>query len=1050
MDKVAALQKLCDETVAEKDRLQHESDLTAKRLVRAEKLINGLNSEGVRWKESITTLTTEKINLIGDCFLSCACISYYGAFTGVYRDELCDTWLYRANTLGIPVSQKFSLAYTLGDPVKIKQWQTQGLPTDSVSVNNAILVDKCRRWPLMIDPQMQANQWIRKMEEKNSIMISTMRNSNLLRVLENCIRLGKPLLLEDLSEQMEPALEPVLQKAVFKIGSRILIRLGDTDVDYDSNFKLYMTTKLPNPHYLPEVCIKVTIINFTVTMKGLESQLLGDVVRMERPDIEEKKVALMLQMAEDKKQLQMLEAKILQMLSESEGNILDDEVLINTLSESKLTAIAIGERVTEAEATEAEINEARSRYMEVATRGSIIYFVIADLAMIDPMYQYSLAYYAAMFQRCIAESEKSSDLSTRLKSVVDYSTMVIYENICRGLFEKDKILFSAAICFQVLRNAGEISDIEWNLFVRGAGVVDRNLQPPNPYPDVITPPMWDMITTIEAQCVFVTTADTEGKKAKENDEDADEGKSEEFIHYYSNATPFKGLAYSLKSEGVGEDSDWQTWMESNSIMTDALPEPFEASVNSFQRLLLVKTLREDKLQRSIATFVGQKLGANFAQSPANSIENVYKDLDNKTPCIFILSTGADPTNMLLRFGKKQNYGDRMHIVSLGQGQGPIATALIDNGTKTGDWVVLQNCMLARSFMPDLDRIIFELQERCKTPGGGGVHPDFRLYLTSAPCDYFPVSILQNGVKMTNEPPKGFRANLLRSFGNLIKEEDYEGSGIKTDEWKKLVTGLAFFHANIQERRKFGPLGWNIRYAFDESDFETSIAVLRRFLDEQEVVPWDALNYVTGHINYGGRVTDDWDRRCLMNVLSIYMVPETLKDGYNFSKSGTYYCPPVGSLSDLYAYFDKLPVTDEPEVFGMHENANVTFNTNESLTLMATLLSLQPRSSGGGSGKTSDDVVIDQATVFERQCPELLLVDNAGPTTFVIQSNGLMTSLAICLDQEMIKFNRLISKMKSSLRDVKKAIYGMIVMSSDLDAMYTSFLRNQVLTHSLTH
>lgn len=1033
--------------MSEKDRLQHESDLTAKRLVRAEKLINGLNSEGVRWKENISTLSTEKINLIGDCFLSCACISYYGAFTGVYRDELCDTWLERANLLGIPVSQKFSLAYTLGDPVKIKQWQTQGLPTDPVSVNNAILIDKCRRWPLMIDPQMQANQWIRKMEEKNSVMISTMRNSNLLRVLENCIRLGKPLLLEDLSEQMEPALEPVLQKAVFKIGSRVLIRLGDTDVDYDSNFKLYMTTKLPNPHYLPEVCIKVTIINFTVTMKGLESQLLGDVVRMERPDIEEKKVALMLQMAEDKKQLQMLEAKILQMLSESEGNILDDEVLINTLSESKLTAIAIGERVTEAEATEAEINEARSRYMEVATRGSIIYFVIADLAMIDPMYQYSLAYYAAMFQRCIADSEKSTDLGTRLKSIVDYATMVIYENICRGLFEKDKILFSAAICFQVLRNAGEISDVEWNLFVRGAGVVDRKLQPPNPYPDVITPPMWDLITTVEAQCVFVTTTAAAGTDEKQ-EEGVDEKKEEEFVHYYSTPTPFKGLAHSLKTEGVAEDSDWQTWMESSNIMTDALPEPFEQQVNSFQRLLLVKSLREDKLQRSIATFVGQKLGPKFAQSPANSIENVYKDLDNKTPCIFILSTGADPTNMLLRFGKKQNYGDRMHIVSLGQGQGPIATALIENGTKTGDWVVLQNCMLARSFMPDLDRIIFELQERCKTPGGGGVHPDFRLYLTSAPCDYFPVSILQNGVKMTNEPPKGFRANLLRSFGNLIKEEDYEGSGIKTLEWKKLVTGLAFFHANIQERRKFGPLGWNIRYAFDESDFETSIAVLRRFLDEQEVVPWDALNYVTGHINYGGRVTDDWDRRCLMNVLSIYMVPETLKDGYCFSKSGTYYCPPAGSLSDLYAYFDKLPVTDEPEVFGMHENANVTFNTNESLTLMATLLSLQPRSSGGGSGKTSDDVVIDQATVFEEQCPELLLVDDAGPTTFVIQSNGLMTSLAICLDQEMIKFNRLISKMKSTLRDIKKAIYGMIVMSSDLDAMYTSFLRNQV-THSLT-
>jgi dynein heavy chain, axonemal len=177
------------------------------------------------------------------------------------------------------------------------------------------------------------------------------------------------------------------------------------------------------------------------------------------------------------------------------------------------------------------------------------------------------------------------------------------------------------------------------------------------------------------------------------------------------------------------------------------------------------------------------------------------------------------------------YGDRLHIVSLGQGQGPVASALIENGLKTGDWVVLQNCMLAKSWMPELDRIIFELQERvtqennaAATGAGAGtpVHPDFRLFLTSTPASYFPVSVLQNGVKMTNEPPKGFRANLMRSFGNLVKEEDYESSA-KPTQWKKLLCGLAFFHANIQERRKFGPLGWNIRYAFDESDLETSIA-----------------------------------------------------------------------------------------------------------------------------------------------------------------------------------------------------------------------------------
>jgi len=283
IDKVDALQRLCDATVAEKDQLAHDTEVTANRLVRAEKLTSGLASEGVRWRATLVELADQKTNLIGDTFLSCACVSYYGPFTGSYRDELVDDWLSKASTLGIPCSPSYSLTRTLGDPVQIREWQNCSLPTDAVSTNNAILVAKGRRWPLMIDPQMQANNWIRKMEEKAGLEVTTMNNINLLRSLENCIRVGKPLLIEDVGEQLEPALEPVLLKAIYKQGNRTLIRLGDNDVDYDSQFRLFMTCKLPNPHFLPEVCIKVTVINFTVTMQGLEDQLLGEVVKLERP-----------------------------------------------------------------------------------------------------------------------------------------------------------------------------------------------------------------------------------------------------------------------------------------------------------------------------------------------------------------------------------------------------------------------------------------------------------------------------------------------------------------------------------------------------------------------------------------------------------------------------------------------------------------------------------------------------------------------------------------------------------------------------------------------
>ena len=466
-------------------------------------------------------------------------------------------------------------------------------------------------------------------------------------------------------------------------------------------------------------------------MEGLEAQLLGTVVAAERPDIERKKVQLLLQMADDKRILQVLEATILQKLSDSSGNILDNEELISTLSESKLKAIAIGERVAEAEITEVDINEARGRYQSVATRGSIIYFVIADLASIDPMYQYSLEYYAGLFNRCIADADLSTNLDERLKNIIEYSTLVIYENICRGLFEKDKLLFSASICFQILLQAREISPVEWNLFMRGPGVVNKSSQPSNPHPEKISNPMWDLLYTMEQRLVFRTS---------------DEGAPSDLpLHLYSHEHPFSGLCASIESK---LESDWLPWMASNPILLGALPEDF-IKATAFQRLLLVKALREDKIQSSIAAFVGLRLGPQFATSPNASMEDIYRDLDNKTPCIFILSTGADPTGMLLRFARKRNYEDRLQIVSLGQGQGPVAQNLIYEGMRTGDWVILQNCMLAKSWMGELDRIVFDLGVKARNPEGK-VHPDFRLFLTSAPASYFPVSVLQIGVKMTNE------------------------------------------------------------------------------------------------------------------------------------------------------------------------------------------------------------------------------------------------------------------------------------------------------------
>ena len=112
------------------------------------------------------------------------------------------------------------------------------------------------------------------------------------------------------------------------------------------------------------------------------------------------------------------------------------------------------------------------------------------------------------------------------------------------------------------------------------------------------------------------------------------------------------------------------------------------------------------------------------------------------------SQGADPAGILFRFAEERGFRDRLFTISLGQGQAPKAIALLDEASRVGNWVLLQNCHLAQSFMPALERIVMSYIDQ-----PGAVHKEFRLFLTSFPVPYFPVAILQNGTKLTNEPPR---------------------------------------------------------------------------------------------------------------------------------------------------------------------------------------------------------------------------------------------------------------------------------------------------------
>jgi len=276
--------------------------------------------------------------------------------------------------------------------------------------------------------------------------------------------------------------------------------------------------------------------------------------------------------------------------------------------------------------------------------------------------------------------------------------------------------------------------------------------------------------------------------------------------------------------------------------------------------------------------------------------------------------------------------------------------MISQGMTRGEWILLCNCHLSVSWLPKLESIVEALTE--------AIHPNFRLWMTSMPSPVFPVSVLQNSVKMTMEPPTGIRSNLLQTYEMF--DDKMLMDCRKPDEYKKLLFAFSFFHAIVQDRRKFGAIGWNIPYAFTFEDFDVCRRQLKIFLDEYEVTPFRVLNYLGSEINYGGRVTDDKDVRLIKSILARFVQEDTLKDDFALSASGIYKSIPNASKQDYVNYISSLPLNPHPEAFGLHENAEIITNQNETRTILESVQSIQPRSSSGG-GKSREELIADIAT-----------------------------------------------------------------------------------------
>ncbi|XP_075719889.1 dynein axonemal heavy chain 8 [Rhinoderma darwinii] len=605
-----------DGAMLEKMNLLSKAELCRKKIETASALIDGLSGEKIRWTEQSRAFKAQVNRLVGDVLMVTAFLSYCGPFNQTFRNLLLkDIWGKEIRSRNIPISGNLSIVSMLVDQPTVSEWSLQGLPGDDLSIQNGIIVTKATRYPLLIDPQTQGKTWIKNKEQINQLQVTSLNHKYFRTHLEDCLSLGRPLLIEDIGEELDPSLDNILERNFIKSGSSCKVKVGDKEFDVMDKFRLYITTKLPNPVFTPETNAKTSVIDFTVTLKGLENQLLGRVILTEKQELEGDRIKLMQEVNVNKRKMQELEDSLLFRLSATTGSLVDDKSLMEVLRITKQTVSEVSEKLHVAADTEEKINKAQEEYRPAATRGSILYFLTSEMSTINVMYQTSLSQFLKLFDRSIARSDKSPLPQKRISNILEYLTYEVFRYFARGLYERHKFLFTLLLTLTVDLQRGNIKHQEFQALIRGGASLDLKSCPPKPFKWILDITWLNLVEL-------------------------------------SKLSKFSEILTQVTCNEKG----WKDWFDRDTPEEEIIPDGYNNSLDNFHRLLLIRSWCPDRTLSQARKYIGNSLNIKYTEPVILNLASTWEESDTRTPLICFLSMGSDPTNQIDALAKKLKLG----------------------------------------------------------------------------------------------------------------------------------------------------------------------------------------------------------------------------------------------------------------------------------------------------------------------------------------------------------------------------------------------------------
>ncbi|CDI86634.1 hypothetical protein EPH_0074210 [Eimeria praecox] len=987
-EKLGQLVAEFDSAIAEKNAVEAEAEKCQRKLDLAQRLMRSLGSEGARWGQTIDDLKEQRRVSVGDVLLSSSFVAYAGVFSKKYRD-----WLMYEKAVpflverGVPLRQPADVLAQLTDEAEMALWNNQGLPSDATSIENGAIASSTERWPLMIDPQLQGRKWIVERERENRLQ-------------------ARGLLAESIS----------LQRQITITGN--IAPKGTVAGLEDQLLDLTMQKEQPRL-FQRRIHLVQQQNEFTILLAELENTLLRDISSAEVSDHSYRSFT--------SEQLMLSSHDYLDssVITAWQGDVLENIELIQNLEKTKRVTTEVSEKVALAKVTEEKLNAISEMYRPVARRGARLFFLLAQLFKIHSFYLFSMESFVAVINRAIdsisekpqagdeviAEPEAENRAGTP-EAGLDNTELNGNNPTPEGNCEL------AATGNSTEENtdktpAGEAEDEDAQPSGESGSPATDNAECAGTdgsngeirHPDQVPEPSIRSAADESAK-----TEDVEEEDEKDVSPDASRvallkeeeqnSVTEEEVRLLSQVRPdpsappmpeaargwlseaqwaccrsleqlksFKNNQISLLQNFDQDSLGWARWMAEDTPEAADLPRLFKG-ISNFEKLLLLRYLRPDRMISALQQFVSGQLGHFFVEPPAIDLQEIEKEADRFTPLFIVLFPGVDPTPVLEITARSKGCTAvsflRLPFYST---KAPLQTDILQKTLPCN--FSMQSIRHYSRLCPTVlnhyvlhilacDEATMSLRlQRTLEEVSTTAHRDFRCVVTSEPpplrdMQIIPEALLQRSIKIADEAPQDLKANLRRAL--CCFSQEVVDSCSRPREFKALLFSLCYFHALIIGRKKFGFLGWSRSYSFNEGDLTICGNVIKNYLDKYATIPFEDIRYILGEIMYGGHITDGFDRRLNNTYLANLILPEVLQS-YQLGPSFRTPDPAKTEFAAYQKFVEEKTPPENPQVFGLHPNAELGCLSSQSEELFTTLQEVSGVAGGGSSVGRKEDTVL---------------------------------------------------------------------------------------------